>query len=90
MLSELKDILDRLQTGNFPDNAQQQRAAEMMKDLNDLASKQQKLMDETFNARRKEQGNEKQAFEVSPPGQPMEFGPGMFMDRVSAAARARR
>jgi uncharacterized protein (TIGR02302 family) len=81
MLSELKDILDRLQTGNFPDNAQQQRDAKMMEDLNDLVSKQQKLMEETFNARRREQGNDNQAFEVSPPGQPMDFGPGMFMDQ---------
>ena len=80
MLSELKDILDRLQTGNFAENAQQQRTAKMMEDLNDLVSKQQKLMDETFNARRKQQGDQNQAFEVSPPGQPMEFGPGMFME----------
>src|SRR5262249_59767346 len=35
ILSELKDILDRLQTGTFPHNAKQQPAAKMMKDLND-------------------------------------------------------
>ena len=80
MLSELKDILERLQTGTFPDNAKQQRASKMMKDLNDLVSKQQKLLDETFKAKR-EQGGQQQndAFNVSPPGQPMEFGPGIFM-----------
>jgi uncharacterized protein (TIGR02302 family) len=80
MLSELKDILDRLQTGTFSDNAKQQRAAKMMKDLNDLVSKQQKLLDDTFKAKR-EQGGGKQAdqFNVSPPGQPMEFGNGMYM-----------
>jgi uncharacterized protein DUF4175 len=51
-----------------------------MKDLNDLVSKQQKLLDETFKAKR-EQGGGKQAdqFNVSPPGQPMEFGPGIYM-----------
>jgi uncharacterized protein DUF4175 len=51
-----------------------------MKDLNDLVSKQQKLLDETFKAKR-EQGGQQQndAFNVSPPGQPMEFGPGIFM-----------
>jgi uncharacterized protein (TIGR02302 family) len=80
MLSELKDILERLQTGTFSDNAKQQRASKMMKDLNDLVSKQQKLLDETFKAKR-EQGGDRQndAFNVSPPGQPMEFGPGIFM-----------
>jgi uncharacterized protein (TIGR02302 family) len=80
MLSELKDILDRLQTGTFSDSAKQQRAAKMMKDLNDLVSKQQKLLDDTFKAKR-EQGGGKQAdqFNVSPPGQPMEFGPGIYM-----------
>ena len=82
MLSELKDILDRLQTGNFAENAQQQRAGRMMKDLSDIVSNQQKLLDDTFAAKRQqsaggsEQGDQ---FEVSPPGQPMEFGPGMGM-----------
>ena len=81
MLSELKDILDRLQTGTFSDNAKQQRAAKMMKDLNDLVSKQQKLLDDTFKTKR-EQGGGKEAdqFNVSPPGQPMEFGNGMYME----------
>ncbi|HSD92550.1 MAG TPA: TIGR02302 family protein [Methyloceanibacter sp.] len=81
MLSELKDILDRLQTGNFAENAQQQRASQMMKDLSDIVSDQQKLLDDTFAAKR-EQGSGNQPgdqFEVSPPGQPMEFGPGMSM-----------
>ena len=80
MLSELKDILDRLQTGTFSDSAKQQRAAKMMKDLNDLVSKQQKLLDDTFKAKR-DQGGTRQAdqFNVSPPGQPMEFGPGIYM-----------
>jgi len=84
MLSELKDILDRLQTGTFSDSAKQQRVGKMMKDLNDLVSKQQKLLDETFKAKR-EQGGGKQAdqFNVSPPGQPMEFGPGIYMTPFS-------
>jgi uncharacterized protein (TIGR02302 family) len=85
MLSELKDILDRLQTGNFPESAQQQRASRMMKDLSEVISKQQKLLDDTFKAKREQnaanQGDQNQGgqFEVSPPGQPMEFGPGMSM-----------
>ena len=59
MLSELKDILDRLQTGTFSDNAKQQRAAKMMKDLNDLVSKQQKLLDDTFKAKREQGGGKR-------------------------------
>jgi uncharacterized protein (TIGR02302 family) len=78
MLSELKDILDRLQTGSFAENAQQQRASRMMKDLSDIVSNQQKLLDDTFSAKRQSSGNQPgDQFEVSPPGQPMEFGPGM-------------
>jgi uncharacterized protein (TIGR02302 family) len=79
MLSELKDILDRLQTGSFAENAQQQRASRMMKDLSDIVSNQQKLLDDTFAAKRQQSsGNQSgDEFEVSPPGQPMDFGPGM-------------
>jgi uncharacterized protein (TIGR02302 family) len=80
MLSELKDILERLQAGTSTDNAKQQRMSKMMKDLSELVSKQQKLLDETFKARRAQGGNQQNdAFNVSPPGQPMEFGPGIFM-----------
>ncbi len=86
MLSELKDILDRLQTGNFADNAKQQRAAKMMKDMNDLISKQQKLLDDTFGAKRERGRREGEDFKVSPPGPPMEFGPGMFMDPFGGRA----
>ena len=79
MLSELKDILDRLQTGSFAENAEQQRASRMMKELGDIVSDQQKLLDDTFAAKRQQSaGNQSgDEFEVSPPGQPMEFGPGM-------------
>ena len=82
MLSELKDILERMQAGNIPENAKQQRASRMMKDLNDVISKQQKLLDDTFDAKRKQgddEGQQSQQFEVSPPGQPLDFGPGMSM-----------
>ena len=61
MLSELKDILDRLQTGNFAENAQQQRASRMMKDLSDVISKQQKLLDDTFKAKREQRATASRA-----------------------------
>lgn len=79
MLAELKDILDRLQTGSFAENAQQQRASRMMKELGDIVSDQQKLLDDTFAAKRQQNAGNPAGdqFEVSPPGQPMEFGPGM-------------
>jgi len=79
MLAELKDILERLQTSSFSENAQQQRAGRMMKELSDIVSDQQKLLDDTFSARRQQGSgnNSGDQFEVSPPGQPMDFGPGM-------------
>ena len=80
MLSELKDILDRMQTGTFADDAKQQRAAKMMRDLNDLVTNQQKLLDETFGAKREQGDRDGNEFKVSPPGQPLQFGPGMFME----------
>ena len=78
MLAELKDILDRIQTGQAPETAEQERAEEMMKDLKEVIDDQQKLMDDTFKANREEAGPQSQQFEVSPPGQPMDF-PGMGM-----------
>ncbi|MGH6865116.1 MAG: TIGR02302 family protein [Methyloceanibacter sp.] len=80
MLSELNDVLDRMQMGNFAENAQQQRAGRMMKDLNDVVSDQQKLLDDTFAEKRRQQGGEQggDQFQVSPPGQPMDFGAGMM------------
>jgi hypothetical protein len=83
MLSELSDILDRLQTGNFPENAEQQRAQERMKDVDEVVSDQQKLLDDTFAEKRQQRqgqgGGQQDQFDVSPPGQPMDFGPGMSM-----------
>ena len=83
MLSELNDILDRLQTGNFPENAKQQRAQRAMKDLDDVVSDQQELLDDTFAEKRQQRqgqgGGQNEQFDVSPPGQPMDFRPGMSM-----------
>ena len=56
MLSQLRELMDRLQAGNTPEaRAQQQRAQQMMKKLNelgDLTGKQQQLLDDTFKQRR--------------------------------------
>jgi uncharacterized protein (TIGR02302 family) len=84
MLSELNDILERLQTGTTPENAQQQRAQERMKDVDEVVGDQQKLLDDTFAEKRQQRqgqggGQQQDEFDVSPPGQPMDFGPGMSM-----------
>ena len=69
MLSELKDILERMQAGNIPENAKQQRASRMMKDLNDVISKQQKLLDDTFEAKR-QQGERRRRAKPAIRGEP--------------------
>ena len=89
MLSELKDILERIQTGNFADSAKQQRADKMMKDLNDLVSKQQKLLDETFKAQARAG---RPAARRGLQGEPAWRSPwisvnGMFMDAVRRRRR---
>ena len=76
------------QKGNLPEQKSQdgeqvvsdQELDKLLNNIEQLVSKQQKLLDETFKAKR-EQGVNRQndAFNVSPPGQPMEFGPGIFM-----------
>ena len=89
MLSELNDILDRLQANNLPQGEQQQQAQKTMRDLDEVASDQQKLLDETFAEKRKQrqgqgQGRSQNQFDVSPPGSPMGFGDGMspLMDQM--------
>jgi uncharacterized protein (TIGR02302 family) len=78
MLSELNDILEQLQTGNLPKNAKQKRANEMMKELDDVVSDQQKLLDDTFAEKQKQgKGGGGDQFKVSPPNQSMDFGQGM-------------
>lgn len=97
MLSEMNDILERLQTGNFPENAQQQRAQERMKDVDEVVGDQQKLLDDTFAEKRQQRqgqggGQQQDQFDVSPPGQPMDFAPGMsmtpFMDQIPQSGQA--
>jgi uncharacterized protein (TIGR02302 family) len=62
MLSEMRELMDRLQAANSPEaKAQQQRAEQMMKKLNqlsDLTGKQQQLMDDTFGERRRQEGQQ--------------------------------
>ena len=65
MLSQLRDLLDRLQSGRMvqrPGQGQQQgrnrQMMQMMDQLGDLIGRQQRLMDDTFGARRQGQRGE--------------------------------
>jgi uncharacterized protein (TIGR02302 family) len=83
MLSQLRELMDRLQAANSPEaRAQQQRAEQMMKKLNELdnlARKQQQLMDDTFGEQRRQEGQQPQGGSQDDPngqGRPQKGGPG--------------
>ncbi|WP_069096051.1 TIGR02302 family protein [Methyloligella halotolerans] len=78
MLSQLEDVLNRLQTGTFSENAKQQQMQKAMEKLGDLINQQQQLMDETFKKNQQQGPGQNEQFEVSPPGQPMQYGRQMF------------
>ena len=50
MLSELRDLLENAQPGNQASNSQSQEMMQMLDGLSELISKQQQLLDETFQA----------------------------------------
>jgi uncharacterized protein (TIGR02302 family) len=52
MLSELRDMLDRLQSGRMADQGQSQRLGKMMNEFGDLIGKQQQLLDDTYGQQR--------------------------------------
>ena len=56
MLSELRDVLERLQTGRMSEQQarQSQQMMKMMDELGNLVGEQQKLMDETFGELRRQ------------------------------------
>jgi len=56
MLSELRDLLDRLQSGRMADQQQGQRFGKMMDEFGDIIGKQQQLLDDTFGEQRKRDG----------------------------------
>ena len=83
MLSELKDILDRLADRQF----RRERAAAARRPHDEGFERHRLQSAEAARrhfrrqapAGRAQRRAESQQFEVSPPGQPMEFGPGMSM-----------
>jgi uncharacterized protein (TIGR02302 family) len=60
MLSELRDLLDRLQSGRMADQGRSQRFGQMMDEFGDIIGRQQKLLDDTFGEQRQQQGQQGQ------------------------------
>jgi hypothetical protein len=54
MLNELRDLLDRLQTGRMGDQRQTQRLGKMMDEFGEIIGQQQRLLDDTFGQQRKD------------------------------------
>lgn len=70
LLSEMQDLMERLQAGRM-DQAQAQKNQEMMKmmeELGDMVGDQQKLMDDTFGERREDGGGQGRERQKPPPG----------------------
>lgn len=59
MLSELRDLLDRLQSGRMADREGSQRFGKMMEEFGDIIGKQQKLLDDTFGEQQKQKGGQR-------------------------------
>jgi uncharacterized protein (TIGR02302 family) len=54
MLNELRDLLDRLQTGRMGNQQETQRLGKMMDEFGEIIGKQQQLLDDTFGQHRKD------------------------------------
>ena len=54
MLSQLRDLLDRLQSGRMADQGQSQRFGQMMDEFGNLLGRQQQLLDDTFGEQRQQ------------------------------------
>ena len=52
MLSQLRDLLDRLQSGRMADQGQSQRFGKMMDEFGNIIGRQQQLLDDTFGQQR--------------------------------------
>jgi len=59
MLSDLRDMLDRLQSGRMTEQKGNQQFGKMMDEFSDIIGKQQKLLDDTFGEQQKQKGGQK-------------------------------
>ena len=87
MLSELRDLLDRLQSGRMANQGQSQRFGKMMEEFSDIIGQQQKLLDDTFGQQqRQNDGRRGQKGQQGQQGQQgeREEGAGGLSDRQRA------
>jgi uncharacterized protein (TIGR02302 family) len=56
MLNDLRDLLDRLQSGRMADQQQSQKLGKMMDEFGEIIGKQQRLLDDTFGEQREKDG----------------------------------
>jgi uncharacterized protein (TIGR02302 family) len=54
MLSQLRDLLDRLQSGRMADQGQSQKFGQMMDEFGNIIGRQQQLLDDTFGQQRRQ------------------------------------
>jgi hypothetical protein len=54
MLNELRDLLDRLQSGRMAEGQQSRKLGQMMNEFGEIIGKQQGLLDDTFGEQQKE------------------------------------
>ena len=69
MLSQLRDLLDRLQSGRMADQGQSQRFGKMMDEFGDIIGQQQQLLDDTFRQQRQKDGQRGQKGQQGQQGQ---------------------
>jgi uncharacterized protein (TIGR02302 family) len=78
MLSQLRDLLDRLQSGRMADQGQSQRFGQMMDEFGQIIGRQQQLLDDTFGQQRQngQQGQQGQRGQRGQQGQQGQQGQG--------------
>src|SRR5262245_9375521 len=73
MLSQLRDLLDRLQSGRMADQGQSRQFGKMMDEFGNIIGRQQQLLDDTFGQQR-QQGQRGQRGQQGQEGQPGQKG----------------
>src|SRR5689334_1509363 len=71
MLSQLRDLLDRLQSGRMADQGQSRQFGKMMDEFGNIIGRQQQLLDDTFGQQRQpgQRGQRGQQGQKGAPGQ---------------------
>ena len=88
MLSELRDLLDRLQSGRMAGQQQSQQFGKMMQEFGDIIGQQQELLDDTF--RRQQGQKDGQRGQKGQQGQKGQKGEGADDDGQSGLSERQR